>query len=335
MRILAAPDKFRGTASASAIAAAVAEAARRAGWGVDAVAVSDGGEGLLEVLGGSVRHTEVTGPLGGRVAAEWRLKGDTAVVEMAMASGLDLAGGPAGNDAMNASTTGTGELIEAALGAGARTVIVGLGGSATTDGGLGCVEALRPHGRLAAVDLIAACDVSTTFVDAADLFAGQKGATAAEVALLHRRLDRLAQLYEDSFGVDVRDLPGSGAAGGLGGGLAAIGARLVPGFDLVADSLGLEDRIDGVDLVITGEGLLDAQSFNGKAVGGMVELAAEAGTDVLVIVGEIDDGFDLATLPPGVEVVSLVERFGRERAMADVERCVAEVVDRRLSGPIA
>src|SRR5205823_1257039 len=133
---------------------------------------------------------------------------------------------------------------------------VGVGGSATTDGGLACITALEPHSRLGAVDLVVACDVTTRFIDAAEVFAPQKGATAAQVALLRRRLERLAQVYEERFGVDVRDVPGAGAAGGLAGGLAAIGARLMPGFDLVADTVGLADRLDGVDLVITGEGFL-------------------------------------------------------------------------------
>src|SRR5206468_8039844 len=129
--------------------------------------------------------------------------------------------------------------------------------------------------RLRGVELVVACDVTTTFVDAAEVFAPQKGASPAQVALLTRRLERLAQVYEAQFGVDVRAIPGSGAAGGLAGGLAALGATLVPGFDVVADALSLTERLDDVELVVTGEGFLDAQSFAGKAVGGVVERSEE------------------------------------------------------------
>src|SRR5690606_17500378 len=149
------------------------------------------------------------------------------VIEMAEASGLLLAGGRDGNDAVAASTAGTGELIVAALDAGARRIVVGVGGSATTDGGLAALRALHPLGRLKGVELLVACDVRTTFVDAAEVFAPQKGASPAQVALLRRRLERLAQVYLDEHGVDVTELAGAGAAGGLAGGLAAAGARLV------------------------------------------------------------------------------------------------------------
>ena len=213
-RLLAAPDKFRGTASAAEVASAAARAATAAGWECDEAPVADGGEGILEVLGGAERHTVVRGPLGDDVEAEWRMREDAAVIEMARASGLLLAGGREGNDPMAASTAGTGQLVAAAVTEGARRIIIGMGGSATTDGGQGCLEVLEPHARLRGVQLLVACDVTTTFIDAAEIFAPQKGASAAQVALLKRRLERLAQLYEEQFGVDVRQLPGSGAAGG-------------------------------------------------------------------------------------------------------------------------
>lgn len=319
--VVAAPDKFRGTASAGEVAAAVRAAADAAGWTCDEAPVADGGEGLLDVVGGAVRRTSVTGPLGARVDAEWRMVDGTAVIEMARASGLLLAGGQDGNDPLRASTIGTGELIAAALREGARRVIVGVGGSASTDGGLGALRALQSKGRLAGVELEVAYDVTTRFVDAAATFGPQKGATDAQVALLERRLERLAQVYQDDHGVDVRDLEGGGAAGGLAGGLAAVGAALVPGFDLVADLIGLEDRIEGADLVVTGEGFVDAQSFQGKVVGGVLELASHAGVPALVVAGEL-----LVPVPAPAQAVSLVERFGRERAMADTARCVREVV---------
>ena len=328
MLVVAAPDRFRGRASATEVAAAIASAASAAGAGCDVAPVADGGEGTLEVLGGAVRVATVRGPLGDPVAAEWRLRDDgTAVVEMARASGLALAGGPEGNDPLRASTAGTGELIATALDAGARRVIVGAGGAASTDGGLAALTALNPRRRLhAGVELIVACDVDTYFVDAAEVFAPQKGATPAQVALLRRRLERLAQIYVRDYGVDVVDLPGAGAAGGLAGGLAAAGAELARGFDVVAEALSLAERIAGAGLVVTGEGTLDAESFDGGAVGGVVDLAIEAGVAVLIVAGDLVAG-ELPELPASVEVVSLVARYGRERATADTAGCVAEVVD--------
>ncbi|MCI0347563.1 MAG: glycerate kinase, partial [Chloroflexi bacterium] len=211
--------------------------------------------------------------------------------------------------------------------AGARRILVGVGGSATTDGGLGALRALYPLQRLRAIELVVACDVRTTFVDAAGRFAGQKGASASQIELLRRRLERLAQVYEAENGVDVRDLEGSGAAGGLAGGLAAIGARLVAGFDAVADELGLYERIEGADLVVTGEGFLDEQSFDGKVVGGVAEMAAEAGVPVVAVVGQVY-GDITAHFP----VVSLVERYGERRARDDTAARVEEVVTELLEG---
>ena len=237
MRVVAAPDKFRGTARAADVAAAIGRAAKAAGWECDEVPLADGGEGTLEVLGGANRTALVTGPLGDPVKAGWQLREGRAVIEMATASGLELVGGAAGNDPVAASTYGTGELIAAAIDAGARRILVGVGGSATTDGGLGALRALYPLPRIRGIDIQVACDVRTSFVDAADLFAPQKGATPAQVELLRRRLQRLAQVYLDEHGVDVLALPGAGAAGGLAGGLAAAGATLIEGFDLVADEL--------------------------------------------------------------------------------------------------
>jgi glycerate kinase len=289
--------------------------------------VADGGEGTLDALGGPNRESTVTGPLGDPVVAPWRY-GNTSVIEMARASGLALAGGPAANDPIAASTMGTGELITDAVDAGCKRIIVCVGGSATTDGGLGALRALEPLTRLRGIELLVACDVRTTFVDAAMLFAEQKGATSSQIELLRRRLDRLAQVYEAEYGIDVRDVPGSGAAGGLAGGLLCAGARLVSGFDLVADELGLPDAIEDADLVVTAEGFLDEQSFEGKVVGGVHELAAANGVPSLAIVGEIVDG---VTLPDGLSVVSLVDRFGDARARADTLACIEEAVASHLA----
>jgi glycerate 2-kinase len=324
--VVAAPDKFRGTATAHEVAAAVAAAAHATGWTVDEVPVSDGGEGFREVFAGRRHPLRVAGPLGQPVEAEWRMLDDgrTAVIEMAEASGLTLAGGPAGNDPMNASTAGTGELIADAVKAGAKRILLGVGGSASTDGGLGALDVLEPHARLAGVEIRVACDVETRFVDAAAVFAPQKGATPSQVRLLTRRLERLAQLYLERFGVDVTDIVGGGAAGGLAGGLAAIGATLGSGIALVAEVLELSERIEGADLVVTGEGFLDEESFHGKAVGGVVALAAEAGVPVLVVAGDVLDD-------PPVPYRSLVARYGLEAAFAETTRLITEIVAEELA----
>jgi glycerate kinase len=330
--VVAAPDKFRGTATASAIARSIEWAAHDAGWTCDLAPVADGGEGLLDAVAACVdaawRTTRVTGPQGRPVEADWLLAGATAIIEMARASGLMLAGGAEHNDPMTATTAGTGELIAAAVSAGARRVIVGLGGSATTDGGLGAVQALRPHARLGGVELMVACDVTTRFADAAEEFGPQKGATSAQVALLHRRLERLAGDYLTETGIDVSELPGAGAAGGLAGGLATLGATLAPGFDLVADFIDLPERIAGADLVVTGEGRVDEWSFRGKCVGGVVGLADEAGVDALIVAGAIDDD-----LPDELVrgAISLVARFGEEVALRDPTGCMATLIAEELA----
>lgn len=325
MRVVAAPDKFRGTASALEVAAAISRAATAVGWRCDPVPMADGGEGTLDALGGPNRTTLVTGPLGDLVEAEWRLHRSVAVIEMARASGIDLVDGPEGNDPIAAATHGTGELISAAVDAGARRIIVGVGGSATTDGGLGALRALYPPQRLRGIDLVVACDVRTAFLDAAEVFAGQKGASLAQIELLRRRLERLAQVYVEDYGIDVTGIEGSGAAGGLAGGLAALGAALVPGFDLVAEEVELDAHIADADLVVTGEGFLDEQSFDGKVVGGVAQLAAEAGVPVLAVAGEVFDG-----VGGRLTTVSLVERFGAERSRVDTTACIEETVTAHL-----
>jgi glycerate 2-kinase len=326
VHVVAAPDKFKGTATAGVIAAAIAEAAEAAGATCDRVPLADGGEGFLDALGGPNRTAEVTGPLGDPVTAAWRLDRRLAVIEMAQASGLVLVGGADANDPVAASTYGTGELVALAVESGATRVLLGVGGSATTDGGLGALRALYPAVRLRGVELVVACDVRTPFLDAARVFAPQKGATPAQVALLERRLERLAQVYEADYGVDVTPLPGGGAAGGLAGGLAAIGAELVSGFDVVADEVDLYERIEGADLVVTGEGFLDHESFDGKVVGGVASFAAAAGVPVLAVVGSIYDGAH-----ERIDAVSLTERFGEERSLGDPASCVREVVAARLA----
>jgi glycerate kinase len=295
--------------------------------------MSDGGEGMLDVFGGPNRATDVTGPLGRVVSAAWRLDGSTAIIESARACGLTLAGGPEGNDPVNATTAGVGELLTAALDAGARHVIVGLGGSASTDGGLGALRAGPRPGRMKGVDLVVACDVETLFVDAARVFAAQKGASPKQVELLERRLVSLQEGYRDDYGVDLADVVGAGAAGGLAGGLVVLGGQIMPGIEAVADRLELDDRIEAVDLVVTGEGFLDGASFAGKVVGGLVERASWCDTPVLVIVGDADDEglAAAATCPSPPTVVSLTERYGEDAARADTTALIAAEVARFVS----
>jgi glycerate kinase len=312
MRLLAAPDKFRGTLTAREAAAALAAGAERAGWTAIELPLADGGEGTLDVLGGGNRRTLVSGPLAEPVAAAWRLEDDgTALIEAAQACGLTLAGGPERNDPLRATSRGVGELIAAAVAEGATRIVVTVGGVASTDGGVGATEAV-PHPLY--VPLEVACDVDARFLDAADVFAPQKGATPEQVRLLHERLEKLV----------VPDLPGSGAAGGLAGGLAAIGARLLPGFDLVADRVGLDERLAEADLVVTGEGLVDATSFTGKVVGRVLDRAQDAGIEALVVAGDVAPG-------SRIDALSLVARYGPERALAEPAECLMELVETALA----
>jgi glycerate kinase len=311
MHLLAAPDKFRGTLTAREAAAAIAAGAVRAGWSATELPLADGGEGTLDVLGGGNRRTSVTGPLGKPVEAEWRLEEDgTALIEAALACGLSLAGGPEKNDPLRATSRGVGELVAAAVAAGAARIVVAVGGVASTDGGVGAVEALPPD--LPPLDV--ACDVEARFLEAADVFAPQKGAKPEQVRALR---ERLAQL-------DVPDLPGAGAAGGLAGGLAAAGARLLSGFDFVASRLGFDDRLAETDLVVTGEGLVDATSFTGKVPGRVLARASAADVEALVLAGMV------APDSP-IDAFSLVARYGPERALAEPANCLAELAETALA----
>jgi glycerate kinase len=313
MQVLAAPDKFRGTLTAREAAAAIAAGAERAGWTAAELPLADGGEGTLDVLGGGNRRTLVSGPLGRPVEAAWRLEEDgTALIEAAQACGLTLAGGAEGNDPLRATSRGVGELVAKAIAEGARRVVVCLGGVASTDGGVGAVEALPIP---LPVPLDVAFDVEARFLDAADVFAPQKGATPEQVQVLRERLTQL----------DVPDLPGAGAAGGLAGGLAAIGARLVPGFDLVADRLEFEAQLAEADLIVTGEGLVDATSFTGKVVGRVLERAEAAGIETLVVAGDV-------TRDSRIDALLLVESYGPERALAEPAECLTELVETTLAG---
>jgi glycerate kinase len=307
----------------------MAAGVRRAGFEeVLELPLADGGEGTLDALlaarGGSRRTARVTGPLGEPVDAEWGvLSGGVAVVEMARASGLALVHGR--NDPLRASTRGTGELVAAVRAQGFDRVVVAVGGSATTDGGLAAVEALG--WSLAGMHVTVACDVETPFLDAAKVFGPQKGASDAQVALLSRRLETLADRYRERTGVDVTKLVHAGAAGGLAGGLAAIGAELVTGFDAVAEAVGLEGALDGADLAMTGEGKLDASSLEGKVVGGVLAWAQDLGVDdVAVVVGQAtDDAREALAARERVQLLTLTDRvWEREEAFARAALLVEE-----------
>jgi glycerate kinase len=303
---LVAPDSFKGTFSAREVADAIAEGLRDAGREARELPVADGGEGTMEVLvaalGGEVRTLSVSDPLGSPVEAAFALLPDgSAVVEMAQASGLSLVAEP-DRDAWAASTRGTGELIAAAAEAGASPIVVTVGGSATTDGGAGALEALKDAGLAPAaspggpaasrrrrsstspesLELHVVCDVRVPFEDAPRVFGPQKGADAAMVGRLERRLDELAA----TFPRDPRGEPMTGCAGGLSGGLwAAYGATLMPGAPYVLDAIGFDAMMRGSAFVVTGEGSLDEQTLQGKIVGEVATRCRQGGVACHAIVG--------------------------------------------------
>jgi glycerate kinase len=284
---LVAPDSFKGTFSAPEVARAVADGLRSAGREAHELPVADGGEGTMEVLvsavGGEIRRLTVPDPLGRPVEAGFALLPDgSAVVEMAQASGLSLVP-EQDRDAWAASTRGTGELIAAAVDAGASPVIVTVGGSATTDGGAGAIEALREADvQPARIEMHVVCDVRVPLEDAPRVYAPQKGADQAMVGRLERRLDELAV----SFPRDPRGVPMTGAAGGLSGGLwAALGAKLVPGAAYVLDAIGFDDLMRGSAFVVTGEGSLDEQTLQGKIVGEVATRCRQGGVTCHALVG--------------------------------------------------
>jgi glycerate kinase len=297
--VLVAPDSFKGTMSATEVAVAIGRGVEAAGWSVDLCPVADGGEGTLEVLleaiGGERRSAEVRDPLGRPVHAAFALlgAGATAIVEVAEASGLGLVAAEERN-AEAASSAGTGELIVAAIEAGAQTVIVAAGGSATTDGGLGAIEAISDGGGLRGARLVVLSDVRTPFERAAVVYGPQKGASSAAVERLTRRLHALAEGWPR----DPRGMAMGGAAGGLAGGLwAALGAALEPGAPYVLDAVGFDARMRRARAVIAGEGRIDSQTLEGKAAGEILTRARQAGVPGYAIVGRDEiDRFDARIL---------------------------------------
>lgn len=338
MRILIAPNALKGCCSAAAAAAALAAGAARALPTAELVRVpvADGGDGLLAVLGASLgaeqRSYLVQGPRGARVEAPlgWLPAQRTALIEMALASGLALLA-PAARDPLLTSTHGTGELVRHALDLGATRIILGIGGSATNDGGVGLANALgwglpdaagrlvepvggrlgeiarlvadRVDPRLAEVEIAAICDVDNPLLGprgAARVYAPQKGADAAAVARLEAGLTHLAALMERDLGLRLAERPGAGAAGGLGAGLIAFcGATLCPGAELVLDLVGLDRHLAGADLVLTAEGQLDATSLQGKAPGAVAAHAARLGVPCIGIAGSLGAAPQRAALHAG------------------------------------
>jgi glycerate kinase len=282
--VLVAPDSFKGTFSAQEVAAAIAAGLRAEGREADELPVADGGEGtmgvLVGVLGGEIRTLTASDPLGRPVEAAFALLGDgAAVVETAQASGLGLVAEDE-RDAWAASTRGTGELIVAAVEAGAEKVIVTVGGSATSDGGAGALEALADAGVTAEIDVLT--DVRTAYEDAGKVFGPQKGADPEMVERLTERLHELAA----GFDRDPRGEPMTGAAGGLSGGLwAAHGATLRSGAAYVLDAIGFDERMRAAPFVVTGEGRLDHQTLQGKIVGEVATRCRQAGVTCHAVVG--------------------------------------------------
>ncbi|MFL5859371.1 MAG: glycerate kinase [Solirubrobacteraceae bacterium] len=317
--VLVAPDSFKGTFSASEVAAAIGRGLGGAGRPPDLCPAADGGEGTLDALaaglGAERRRADVSDPLGRPIQAEFGLAGQVAIIDTAAASGLGLVN-PADRDAFAATTAGTGELIVAALGAGARTVYLGVGGSATTDGGAGAVTAIRRAGGLRGARLVVLCDVRTPFEDAASVFGPQKGANPGEVRRLTARLNALARRLD----TDPRGVPMTGAAGGLSGGLwAAFGAELVPGAAFVLDELEFDARMRAARAVITGEGKLDMQSLAGKVVSEVATRARQSGVPCHAVVGtrELDSmGARILDLDRVVEASTLEEIEAAGRTLA-------------------
>lgn len=288
--------------------------------------MSDGGEGFLDCLPGRVHMAAVTGPLGDLVEAQFKLDGTTGFVEMSKASGIALV---EVNDPVAASTYGTGELIAAAVDRGAKKVVVGLGGSATTDGGLGALRALESTRLRQRFELVVAVDVSTRFLDASTRFAPQKGASEAQIDFLSRRLQRLADMYLEEYRVDVTEVAGGGAAGGLAGGLFALGAELVSGFEVVGEVAGFFDASESARALVTGEGYVDAESFNGKVVGEVLGLGRAAEVPVVIVCGDFDPVVE--ELLGGAQVISLTKRFGVQRSMSDPLGCIDELAKELVS----
>jgi len=330
LKVLVAPDKFKGSLSAKQVASAIKKGIIRAMHDavVEVCPMADGGEGMVEALldslGGERREVIVKGPMGERVKAGYGiLPGSIAVIEMSSAAGLWMVPMEKRNP-MLATTYGVGELIKDALAENIRRIIIGIGGSATNDGGTGMAKALGvkfmdDHGRelgyggqiLARIkkidisgldsrtksaEILAACDVTNPLCGekgAACVYAPQKGATMQMVKELDDGLRNFSQVIKNELGVDVADIPGAGAAGGTGAGLATfLGARLLPGVEIVAETVGLREKMGGADIVVTGEGRIDGQTLSGKTLFGVARISKEMGIPVIAFAGSVEKDAD-------------------------------------------
>lgn len=366
-KIVVVSDSFKGSLSSAAICDIVSEAVPEffPGCEVAAVPVADGGEGTVEcflrVPGFRTVEVEASGPFGERIRAVYARREDTAVVEMASAAGLPMAGER--KDPSRATTYGVGEIIRHAVEGGCQRILLGLGGSATNDGGCGCAAALGvsfldekgdsfcPVGgnldRIAAIDrreaerllagveISAMCDVTNPLYGpegAAYVYAPQKGADEAMAAELDRQLRRYGEVLERELGASFAELPGAGAAGGMGAGCAALlGARLKPGIEAILDAVGFEAMLEGADLAVTGEGRLDGQSLRGKVVSGVAVRARAQGVPVIAIVGDVaEDAYGAYALGVGaiVSINRLAIPFSEAvgRSASDYRRTLEDVL---------
>lgn len=367
MRIVIAPDSFKECAPASEVAEAIASGIRRAFPAADLVLapMADGGEGTVDAMvaatGGETVELEVTGPLGEPVTAKYGLlhDGETAVIEMAAASGLSLVP-PDKRDPRITTTYGAGELMRDALDRGVERMVLGIGGSATNDGGAGMAQALgyrlrtsrledvapggaalvdlaridpsQRHPRLDTCEVLVACDVANPLCGpsgASQVYGPQKGASPEVAAELDAALERFGKAVDDQLGVQILDLPGAGAAGGLGGGLVAFaGGELRSGIELIAQTCGLYDKMVDTDLVITGEGCLDAQTANGKAPVGVAEIAKRDGIPVVALAGVLGEGYQ-SVFPMGIDAAFSIcpGPISREESIARWDEFIADVAE--------
>lgn len=369
MHVLISPDSFKGSCSSLQAAEAIAKGVERVypEAKIDILPVGDGGEGTAEAMvaaaGGELLEATVTGPLGEPVKAFYGLIDDrTAVIEMASASGLGLVP-EAERDPLRATTRGTGELMLRALDRGVDEIILGIGGSATNDGGTGMAAALGYRfldregrelpagggslGSLASIDAAqadprlrkvrvrVACDVNNPLTGpsgASAVYGPQKGAGPSEVELLDVALGTLAEVVERELGMDAAQEAGVGAAGGLGYGLRVFcGAELAPGIDIVLDTLDFDERLEGVDLLITGEGKLDGQTAYGKLPVGVAGRAARKGVPVLAIAGDIGEGIEgLYQLGIDAVMAGVPRAMGLQEAMERVHELLPEAAARAM-----
>ncbi|HZU39968.1 MAG TPA: glycerate kinase [Solirubrobacteraceae bacterium] len=332
-RAVVAPDSFKGTLAAPEVAVAIARGLERAGVVPDCCPVADGGEGTTEILlaacGGEARRATVHDPLGRSVTACFGLlapDGQRAALDMAAASGLHLVTSRERHPWL-ASTYGVGELICAAIAAGARQVLIAAGGSATVDGGAGAIRAIRDAGGLRGAELSVLCDVRTPWEQCAEIYGPQKGADALMVRRLADRLEALAgQLPSDPRGLEM-----SGAAGGLAGGLwSAFGAELVPGAAFVLDAVGFDQRVELADCVVVGEGRIDAQSTLGKIVGEIGRRARAAHVPLMAVVGRRELSLDSAR---ALGIDTIIEAGDTRTIEAAGERIGNELLRRRARKP--